>query len=94
MDFVLGILTGFGIALYIGHYYSQRDKKKSKKTTVKEGLGIYIDGKFVAACGPPVTYQGFRQSIPKTNLEEQLSNALNREDFEEAARLRDLINKQ
>ena len=108
MDYILGIFTGIGLALYAGHYFSERKKKQTVKDSGK--VGIYINGKLVARA-TPMLFTGeelsyisrrdhtFNPETWKANpfrseLTELLERAIAIEDYEEAARLRDLMNKK
>ena len=106
MDFILGILTTLSLIITWG-YFLNRKEKKVRHTTVKEGVGIYINGKLIAALktteldaaakvtekGHSFAFEGlFKPDIPE--LERMLNAALEREDYLEAARIRDLMNKQ
>lgn len=80
MNFLLGIFTGFSIVYLWGYYLLERKKKEEERQT-REDIRYYIDLLW-GLSGAPLT------------LEQQLNNAIAREDFNEAARLRDLMNKK
>jgi hypothetical protein len=60
-----------------------------KHLTTGVGLGIYIDGKLIAST---TNYQYTSEhSKDSKSLSDQITEAIEREDYEEAAKLRDLI---
>jgi hypothetical protein len=101
MSFLLGLFTGIASMIALGIWLNEREKKRRGKKAV----GIYINGKLVACSNPapfeeertagiPFHFTGLLDPDLPTSLEDQLKSAIERDDFEEAARIRDLIKKQ
>lgn len=109
MDFVLGILTGFSTAYFIG-WSLLRHKKKTSGVPKNSNpppvppransLGIYLDGQRIAMLNPMTLISDEMSQYPPypvtvvRSLEDLLKIAIENDDFEEAARIRDLMNKQ
>jgi len=89
MDFILGILTGIGIAIYAGHYLNNKAKKKQLEL-IHEREKMYWTAYWNGVFGHSIINPQYQTS---TDLKEQLNAALEREDYTEAARIRDLMNK-
>jgi hypothetical protein len=99
--FISGLFTGMAVMLGLAFWLNEREKKRKGKKA-----GIYINGKLVAygnlapfdeekTAGIPFHCTGVLEAdLPTTSLEDQLKSAIEREDFKEAARLRDLMKKQ
>lgn len=80
MDFLLGILTGVALCLVYGNYLNIQRKKEQTKE-VNRLVDAWV--------------RSFhRHQTPSTPLDQQLQDAIDREDYAAAARLRDLINKK
>lgn len=82
MDFLLGILTGVALCLVYGNYLLRQRKKSGVPKNMNP---------------PPPPSNAFAFDINPSNpatKEQLLWDAVLREDFEEAARLRDLINRK
>lgn len=86
MDFVLGILTGIVLMIVYSQYLAAQQRKQQERaakeaiSAMRESFNI-LDGIL-------------RPRHHHNSLQQQLDDAIAREDFKEAARLRDLINKQ
>ena len=86
MEFLLGVFTGIALCMAYGHYLNNQ-KKKEQERRAKEIVGnvknilSFIDDEMAR-------FKGFEKPIS-----EQLKDAIARDDFEEAARLRDLMKK-
>jgi hypothetical protein len=84
--FISGLFTGMAVMLGLGHWLNEREKQKreqDKRQTAK----VYWDAYWRS-------FHATFTSGKTTELQEQLSLALAAEDYEEAARIRDLMNKQ
>lgn len=100
MDFVLGILTGIVSMLFLGVYLNERDKKRTEAAR-KQHLDT-VKSMWSGFRISPEDLEYLNSSPPKyplspahaKGLNEQIQAAIQREDYETAARLRDLINKK
>lgn len=92
MDFILGIFTGMFFMIALGAWISERDKKRREKEVdrliriwhAQSTVNDTLNGPF----GKEV-----KERMNTLRLSDQLQSAIDRDDFEEAARIRDLINK-
>lgn len=82
MDYILGILTGIGLALFAGYYLNERERKR-RREEFKECQKVYWSAYWNGVFGTSYA-----------SLEQRPQDAIARDDFEEAARIRDLINKK
>jgi excinuclease UvrABC helicase subunit UvrB len=97
MDFILGILTGVVLCMAYGNYLL-RQRKKEAGRSLDNLKKAWMD----AAKITPEDMQYLYSKPPvfplskahAKDLDSQIQAAIQREDFEEAARLRDLINKK
>ena len=91
MDFLLGILIGVALCLVYGNYLLRQKKKeeidKHNRAVMKNVISAFDEMS---------QWNGFVRKEPENQLPllRQLQDAVKRDDFEEAARLRDLINKK
>ena len=86
MEFLLGVITGLTSAILYGHYLNNQRKKEQEKQ-VKDFIGGV--NTFASIVDEMARWKGFDKP-----LTQQLQDAIDREDFKEAARLRDLMNKK
>lgn len=94
MDFILGIFTGISIAiLWVMYLNKQREKKRGAVQAKFDDLQKRWE-KFQAALINLPELAQIEKVIEEQTLIHQLNNAIERDDFEEAARLRDLMNKK
>ena len=78
IGFLVGFISCFGLMYWVGH------KQQKKKEQALKGFNDSMTALNVTLSSI------FRQHL----LESQLKEALDREDYNEAARIRDLINKK
>lgn len=81
MDFILGILTGVALCLAYGNYLVRKQRQQIKKQQEQQ-VNTLVNA-----------WLRSRHHQHPT-LDKQLQDAIEREDFKEAARLRDIINKR
>jgi hypothetical protein len=84
--FISGLFTGMAVMLGLGYWLNEREKKRKKESSQRAAVNY-----FFKCMDNAIYYQGYRGP---TTLEQQLQSAIEREDFKEAARIRDLMNKQ
>ena len=94
MDFLLGILTGVALCLVYGNYLLRQRKKEEKKSPSPNDLDR-VTGQIIST----LRSHGYNavevdDNFLSAHLKAKLNAAIARDDFEEAARLRDLINKK
>ena len=86
MDFILGIFIGAFAMIALGAWLNERTKQQRAKA---DRIAVHYLFKHLDAA---LASQGFRHGGQST-LKEQLQAAIDRDDFEEAAKIRDLMNK-
>ena len=102
---VLGIIIGVVGITIIGFQLSKKDNQKfDTSDNVKSKSSIYIpeddimtnttDNMWKSQTTTVTTFGNTRKKKREKTLEEQLKDALDIEDYEKAAELRDKINKQ
>lgn len=100
MDFILGIFTGFGLAFYLGYHLNQKERKRkevAQKQHLESVKAIWLGFRITPEDLEYLNYSPPRYPLSPAHakdLNAQIQAAIQREDFEEAARLRDLINKR
>lgn len=83
MDFVLGILTGIVLMIVYSQWLSDRQYRRRIKETERLTRAFHEN------------MQNLRDTLfPPQSLEQRLKDALDREDYEEAERIRNLMNKR
>ena len=101
MDFILGIFTGISIILFIGYRAQQQDRKRMMEERQRRFeamraswlLGVRMtpsDMEYLNSCPPKYPLS----KAHTDDLNAQLQAAIANDDFEEAARIRDLINRK
>jgi hypothetical protein len=84
--FISGLFTGMALMLGLGYWLNEREKQKreqDKRQTAK----VYWDAYWRS-------FHTTFTSCKETELQEQLLMALKAEDYEEAVRIRDLMNRK
>jgi Mg2+/citrate symporter len=96
--FISGLFTGMATMIALGIWLNKREKKRGvpknqnpPATATNGQYDIYVNGELVAV-GTPMSFPTDLRTT--MSLEEQLQSAIEREDFKEAARIRDLMKKQ
>jgi hypothetical protein len=86
MDFLFGILTGIGLTMVYALWLSNREKKKKKQAQTMPTFKDLMD---LMESIDPIN------SVNPCNevLQQRLKEAIASEDYEKAARIRDLIKK-
>lgn len=95
MDFIIGILTGISLMLSFAFYLQARERKRA---ATREIINLTNKWCEMAASLNNNTFKPQYPTFPKSadnslTYTEQLFRALEKEDYEQAAKLRDIINK-
>lgn len=99
MDFILGIFTGISLTFSFA-FYLRHKKQKEQEAMYKEREKVFWNSFWAGYRGANLTKEDMQyinhsdELYRKTSLTQRLEQAIESENFEEAARIRDLINKQ
>lgn len=80
MDFILGILTGVALCLAYGNYLVRKQRQQIKQQREQQ-VNTLVNAWLRSLHNHPT-------------LDKQLQDAIDREDYAAAARIRDIINKK
>jgi len=105
--FISGLFTGMAVMIALSFYLYNQSKKKAERKQEKQkreimsayGINPELLSTYYLKYCVGLTPEDLRfishsdEIYKKVSIEQRLKDALDREDFEEAARIRDLINK-